>query len=193
MTDDPTLAEILSAPACPQEAGPDDSAPPIQLDHPLRVVFLYDQGADFVRGKIEPVIGRGLGNGLAWLHFSRADGSAGALVALHSYASPGEFELSVVANRGLICRTVLRCTARWVFEDLGAQRLVLRLRPGFPLLADLALRAGFKIETVARSFFEDGESAVIWSMLRDDCPWLPRKALAIPTIDISPPSSTTRH
>ncbi|KMO39314.1 hypothetical protein VQ02_10260 [Methylobacterium variabile] len=166
---------------------PDDGSPPgvlrFTLDDPLpRVAEWVRQGT-----------GRWLGPQATWVRFYRVDREAGLLVVLHTPTQAGEVELVVASDPGMVCRSILRAVSRWVFGDVCAARLVVRIPAGTSWLADYARRAGFAHEGTARDYFDIGADAEVWAMTRHSCRWLPRPPLAIPTADTSPPSSTARH
>ncbi|TNC16410.1 hypothetical protein FF100_03960 [Methylobacterium terricola] len=166
---------------------PDNGAPPGLLR------FSLDDPFPVVAGLIQQHTGRWLGPQATWLRLFRIDRPAGLLVALHTPTPAGEVDLVVASDPGVVCRSALRAICGWVFGDVGATRLVVRIPAGASWLSDYARRAGFAHEGRSRDFFGIGADAEIWAMTRHSCRWLPRPPLAIPTVDTSPPSSIARH
>jgi RimJ/RimL family protein N-acetyltransferase len=101
------------------------------------------------------------------------DGKPLAAVVVNDYTL-ANCELTIVAERGGLTRPVLRHIAEHAFKKLGCRRVTVRTRKRNKHVQHLALRAGFKFETVAQHYFED-DDAVVYRMKREDCPWIGHK------------------
>ena len=106
----------------------------------------------------------------------RADGHAAgfaAFVRLDLDAAQGEIGYVLAANgrgRGLATRAVSLLTA-WGFEELGLERVELRIDPRNAASERVAERAGFTKEGVLRNIaFKEGRrtDVGVWSRLRSD-------------------------
>lgn len=177
-------------------AVPEPQIPVDELD-PRKVLFTAHDPREFVEPFILTALnGRVVGGTPLWIRFFRADRSKGLLAYLHCFASPAEMELSIVADQGMLTRSVLRVLAHWAFVNAGAVgllRVVLRIPVRDHGLQDLARRAGFRHEGTARDFFGGGADASVWAMTADDCRWLsPRANPAIPAAS-SLPSNVQVH
>jgi hypothetical protein len=106
-----------------------------------------------------PLIARG---------FLTDDGRPLAAVVFNCYTR-SDIELTVVAER--VTRGVLRYVAAYVFRQLGCRRATVRTRRRNRRAQKMALRCGFRFESVAKHYFPD-DDAVVFRMLRDECRWL---------------------
>jgi len=88
-------------------------------------------------------------------------------------------ELTIVAEKGRMTREVFRHIASHVFHKLGCRRATIRTRKtNKALLSLLGARRrdgkpafGFVFEGVAKHYYPDCD-AVVFRMLRSDCPWI---------------------
>lgn len=140
------------------------------------------------------VAGRSLGYEPTWARFIRPDLGRGALFVLHSPHPDNEAELIVIAEKGVLTRSLIADVCRWAFFGLGLCRVVVRIPADRPDLSDLARRARFKHEGTARRFFRGAVDAQVWAMTGPDCPWIaPRQSAASPAADMPAPSSMKVH
>nr|WP_137831254.1 hypothetical protein [Methylobacterium sp. L1A1] len=196
MSDDRTLVEILdkeasSAPvhdAVAAQIGPLIAQSPT----PRRIGCTVGDPVEFVSGFVQQV-GRGLGHGATWIRFVDEVRGRGLLAVVHCPTVFHEAELIIVAEPGVLSRSVVRDLCRWAFHGLGLLRIVVRVRSSDTKLADYLRRGGFAFEGEAKDYFTEGDHASVWAMSIYRCPWLPRPQWALPTVDISPPSSIARH
>lgn len=98
------------------------------------------------------------------------DGKPIAGIVVNDYTK-SNCELTIVAERGMVSRPVIRHIAQHVFGKLGCRRVTVRTRKRNKFVQHLALRLGFKFEAVAQHYYED-DDAVVYRMKRDDCPWI---------------------
>lgn len=91
-------------------------------------------------------------------------------VLLNDYTG-SNIEMTIVAEPGGVTLGVLRYLARYIFGELGCRRVTIRTKKRNKTVQKMALRYGFTFEAVARHFYDD-DDAVIYRMLRADCPWL---------------------
>lgn len=91
-------------------------------------------------------------------------------VVLNDYTG-SNIELTIVAERGGVTLGVLRYLARYIFGQLGCRRVTIRTKKRNKTVQKMALRYGFRFEAVAKHYYFD-DDAVIYRMLRADCPWL---------------------
>jgi RimJ/RimL family protein N-acetyltransferase len=97
------------------------------------------------------------------------DGKAVAAIVVNDFTG-ANCELTIVAERP-VTRAIIRHIAGHAFKKLGCRRVTVRTRKRNKLVQHLALRLGFKFETVAQHFYED-DDAVVYRMKREDCPWI---------------------
>ncbi|MCJ2093127.1 hypothetical protein MKK67_11555 [Methylobacterium sp. J-072] len=138
--------------------------------------------------------GRALGYEPTWARFVRPDLGRGALFVLHSPHPDNEAELIVLAEKGVLTRSLIVDVCRWAFFGLGLCRVVVRIPADRPDLSDLARRARFRFEGTARRFFRGAIDAQVWAMTGPDCPWLaPRSSAAATAADVPASSSMKVH
>jgi RimJ/RimL family protein N-acetyltransferase len=85
-------------------------------------------------------------------------------------AELGYMVLPEARGRG-VARRSLELLTRWCLEDLGLERLELRIDPANAASTRIAERAGYTLEGVLRSLYlKDGRRSdtAIWSRLRSD-------------------------
>lgn len=141
---------------------------------------------------------RTLGVGPTWVRFVDPARGRGLLAVVHCPNPFGEAEMMVVADGGMLSRALIRDLCSWAFLGLGLLRIVVRIHAHDKTLCEYARRAGFDFEGTARDFFSQGYDASVWGMSIWRCKWLPRSKIppspmALPTVDVSPPSSLARH
>lgn len=100
--------------------------------------------------------------------------SSGTLVgaAIFNDYADRNIELTMV-GRGVWSRSVRSLMAHIAFEGCQAQRVTVRTRKKNKTLRALISKAGWKMEGTLRRWYTD-DDAVIYSMLKDECPWLQR-------------------
>ena len=113
-------------------------------------------GAGFtIRGRDGSLLGWA---GLVELDLDRREGEIGYMVA------------PAARGRGVACRTVGLLT-RWGFDELGLERLELRIHPENVASTNVAERAGYRLDGVLRNLlFKEGRRADVgvWSRLSQD-------------------------
>lgn len=178
-SDASTLADIFAAAGVPvpltsHEAFCEHMLGAIRGNRPfgLSCLELNDTRHD-VEAWIGSRAGRRLGYSPTWIRIIRPDLGRGALFLIDGLHVNGEAELTVVAEPGVISRSVIRDVCRWAFRGLRLNRLVLRIPDNCPDLSSLAGRAGFQREGTARGFYGGILDAELWAMTAADCPWLP--------------------
>ena len=174
-----TLADLFAAAGVPvpfasHEAFRERMIGTIRGSRPVGLSFLeLDDPLASVQAWIGSLAGRRLGPSPTWVRIVRPDLARGALFLIDHLHVDGEAELTVVADPGVICRSVVRDIARWAFRGLRLNRLVVRVPANCPNLSSLAGRAGFRREGTARGFYGGVLDAELWAMTAADCPWLP--------------------
>jgi len=159
-----------------------------------RTVVEFDDPPEKIAAWVNAMAGRVLGYEPTWIRCIRPDLNRGALFILHSPHPDNEAELIVLADPGMLTRSLIVDACRWAFLGLGLCRVVVRIPADRPDLADLARRARFKHEGTAHRFYRGTVDAQVWAMTGPDCPWLnPRSAAALPVIDLFTPSSLKVH
>lgn len=83
----------------------------------------------------------------------------------------GDIEGMLWATPGGLTRALLRSCARYVFQQLGCDRLTIRIRADNTAMLALSARIGFVHEGTLREAFE-GADVLIFGMLRRECRWL---------------------
>lgn len=159
-----------------------------------RALVDFDDPPERVLAWANTLAGRIVGYEPTWIRVIRPDLGRGALFILHSPHPDNEAELIVIAEKGVLTRPLIVDACRWAFFGLGLCRVVVRIPADRPDLADLARRARFRFEGVARRFYRGTVDAQVWAMAGPDCPWLtPRSSAATPAADMPPPSSLKVH
>ncbi|MDP4006516.1 hypothetical protein [Methylobacterium sp. NEAU K] len=159
-----------------------------------RAVVEFDDRPEQIAAWVHGIAGRSLGYEATWIRCVRPDLGRGALFVLSCPHPDNEAELIVVAEKGMLTRTLVVDACRWAFYGLGLGRVVVRIPADRPDLSDLARRARFKHEGTARQFYRGTVDAQIWAMTSADCAWLaPRSAFAPAPIDMPSPSSRKVH
>lgn len=98
-----------------------------------------------------------------------ADGLLNAAV-LFNGLNGGNVELSMVAPRHLP-RGLIRAAARYAFVDLQCHRVTARTRASTLRVRRFIEKAGFRQEGVLRSYYRDGDDAILFGMLKKECRW----------------------
>jgi hypothetical protein len=80
-------------------------------------------------------------------------------------------EVTAVSEPGGFTRAVLRHVCNYVFNKCGCRRLTIRTKKQNKKMLKLAPRLGFKYECIAKHHFTD-DDAVVFRMLKSECPWL---------------------
>ena len=90
--------------------------------------------------------------------------------AILNHYGDANCELSMVSEPGGITRGVLRFLAVYVFDQMNCNRLTVRTRRQNKAVARMARRCGFTFECVAKGWYHDAD-AVVYRMLKTECPW----------------------
>lgn len=99
-----------------------------------------------------------------WFGFRNAEGTSGAILIIHN-ASPRDAELIVIAESFRWTRQTIIATAKWLYNDLGLQRVTLKIRSDDRNTLDLAERLGFTREGRLRRALADDVDLVLFGML----------------------------
>lgn len=83
----------------------------------------------------------------------------------------GSAEVSIYAPRA-VSRGSLRAAATYVFETNGCNRLTARTRASSLSVRRFIEKVGFQQEGVLRAYYQDGEDAILYGLLRSECRWL---------------------
>lgn len=79
-------------------------------------------------------------------------------------------EVSIVAPRR-VSRSLLRAAASYAFDTLGCSRVTARTRASTLPVRRFIEKAGFRQEGVLRSYYRDGDDAIMFGMLKTECRW----------------------
>ena len=90
---------------------------------------------------------------------------------IFSAASEADVEMSIVAPKRL-SRGVMRVIARYAFDTAGFNRITVRTRASSLRVRGCIEKAGFRQEGVLRSYYRDGDDAIIYGLLVSECRWL---------------------
>lgn len=82
-----------------------------------------------------------------------------------------DVEMHYTGERGFLTRGFLRSLARYVFVQLGCERVTGRIPADRPLAAALGKRLGFTHEGTLRRG-HNGNDILIFGMLKEECRWL---------------------
>lgn len=93
---------------------------------------------------------------------------AGAV--LFNQLHEGNVEVSLYAPK-MISRGVLRAAASYGFETLGCSRMTARTRASNLHARRFIEKVGFRQEGVLRSYYEDGEDAILFGLLKSENKW----------------------
>ncbi|MCJ2101985.1 hypothetical protein [Methylobacterium sp. E-046] len=158
-----------------------------------RAVVEFEDKPEQVGAWVNALVGRPIGFEPTWIRIIRPDLSRGALFIVHSPHPDNEAELVVIAEKGVLTRPLIVDVCRWAFFGLGLGRVVVRIPADRPDLADLARRAGFQFEGIARRFYRGTLNAQIWAMTGAECRWLAPRSSTAPVSNAPPPSSLKVH
>ena len=98
-----------------------------------------------------------------------ADGQIAGAV-LFNALQEASVEVSLVAPRR-VSRSLLRAASRYAFETLGCHRVTARTRASNLPVRRFIEKAGFRQEGVLRSYYRDGDDAILFGMLKTECRW----------------------
>jgi RimJ/RimL family protein N-acetyltransferase len=79
-------------------------------------------------------------------------------------------EVSIVAPRA-VSRALLRLAAQHAFGELQCNRVTARTRASSLTVRRFIEKAGFRQEGVLRSYYQDGDDAILFGMLKSECRW----------------------
>lgn len=82
----------------------------------------------------------------------------------------GNIEVSLYAPK-VVSRGVLRAAASFAFRTNGCSRVTARTRASNLRACRFIEKVGFRQEGVLRSYFADGEDAILYGLLKDECRW----------------------
>jgi RimJ/RimL family protein N-acetyltransferase len=77
-------------------------------------------------------------------------------------------EVSIVAPRA-VSRALLRLAAQYAFGDLQCNRVTARTRASNLPVRRFIQKVGFKQEGVLRSYYPDGDDAILFGLLKSEC------------------------
>lgn len=105
---------------------------------------------------------------IGWTRNGR-DLCAGAV--FNDYYERGNIELTLACD-GPMARSMFAEIARYVFVQLKCSRLSVTTSIHNEPVKDLAIRAGFKPESVRADYYGEGDHAALFRMKRRECKWL---------------------
>lgn len=82
----------------------------------------------------------------------------------------GSIEVSLFAPRK-VSRGLLRIAARYAFGQNGCNRITARTRVSNLRVRGFIEKVGFKQEGVLRAYYQDGDDAILYGLLRSECRW----------------------
>lgn len=83
----------------------------------------------------------------------------------------GDIEVTCFAP-GRLQRGPIRAGCAYVFETLGCNRMSARTRASSLAVHGVLQKIGFKKEGILRSYYQDGEAAILFGMTKGDCKWI---------------------
>jgi L-amino acid N-acyltransferase YncA len=98
-----------------------------------------------------------------------ADGQIAAGVLFNDFQE-ASVEVSIVAP-GRVSRSLLRAASRYAFDTLGCHRVTARTRASNLPVRRFIEKAGFQEEGVLRSYYRDGDDAILFGLLKAECRW----------------------
>lgn len=98
-----------------------------------------------------------------------ADGHLTGAV-LFNGLNEGNVEVSIYAPRH-VSRALLRTAASYAFGDLQCNRVSARTRASSLKVRRFIEKAGFREEGVLRSYYRDGDDAILFGMTKAECRW----------------------
>ena len=106
-----------------------------------------------------------------------AEGPVEAVVLFHNYTvmdRGSEIEISFATdNPRRLTRILLEDTFCYCFDQLAVTRVYCQHKEGDARVSRLLKGLGFQREGVLRKRWDGEAGSVFWSMLRDECRWLP--------------------
>jgi len=82
----------------------------------------------------------------------------------------GNAEVSLYAPRA-VSRGSLRAAARYLFETAGCNRVTARTRASSLRVRRFIEKVGFQQEGVLRAYYQDGEDAILYGLLKSENRW----------------------
>jgi RimJ/RimL family protein N-acetyltransferase len=100
-------------------------------------------------------------------------GANGQLVGgmLFNQYTEGDVEVTLYAPSRL-GRGVLRAISAYVYFTLGCNRMSARTRASSLAVQGVLRKCGFQQEGRLREYYQDGEDAILFGMLKSECRWL---------------------
>lgn len=95
--------------------------------------------------------------------------SAGAV--FNDHVPGGNIEMTI-ASDGPLSRAMFAEIARYVFVQLKCSRLSVTTHDRNEAVKNMALRIGFKRESIRADYFGEGDHAALFRMKRRECKWL---------------------
>jgi len=95
-------------------------------------------------------------------------------VLVYNALDEGNCGISIATSSPKWCtKSALKVIFGFPFIQLGLNRVTATIRESNEKSLSLVQRLGFIPEGEMKQYYENGESAMIYGMLKDDCRWLP--------------------
>ena len=146
------------------------SAVSASAHRPLIVGRILLYADDFVGGWLEDRMGVRLVPPYTSFGMIGPDGLLAGAMIFNGF-NEGNAEVSIYAPRA-VSRGSLRAAASYVFETNGCNRLTARTRASSLSVRRFIDKVGFQQEGVLRAYYQDGEDAILYGLLRSECRWL---------------------
>lgn len=137
---------------------------------PLIVGRILLYADDFVGGWVEARMGIKLIPPYTSFGLLGSDGLLAGAMIFNAF-NEGNAEVSIYAPRA-VSRGSLRAAASYLFETNGCNRVTARTRASSLRVRRFIEKVGFQQEGVLRAYYQDGEDAILYGLLRSECRWL---------------------
>lgn len=137
---------------------------------PLSVGRILLYADEFVGGWLEQRMGVQLIHPYTAFGMLGPDGLLAGAMIFNNF-NEGSAEVSIYAPRA-VSRGSLRAAASYLFETNGCNRVTARTRASSLRVRRFIEKVGFQKEGVLRAYYQDGEDAILYGLLRSECRWL---------------------
>ena len=94
-------------------------------------------------------------------------------VALYNMLDESNINISLATDNPKWCtRLVIKAMCHYPFIQLGLNRVTATVKQSNVKSVSLIERVGFTFEGELRRYYQNGESAMIYGMTKDECRWL---------------------
>jgi RimJ/RimL family protein N-acetyltransferase len=83
--------------------------------------------------------------------------------------------ITAAGETGWASRKMLKAIFHFAFDTMPCNRVSTAIAATNKTALDFAQRLGFQLEGQMRGAWPDGSDAMLYGMLKDECPWLPNQ------------------